>query len=282
MLEILHKSIVKPNNDVSVEGQPRPNEDAIKVRETSLSLSDGAGGVGVFAADWANYLVDSLPGSPIKNVDDLSEWIGSIWEPFYERNLERAEKDPFLLKKYESEGSLATLCAFWFDNHTLDFMTYGDSMVFLYDRKSKSLVTQSWFHDYYRLRQSPYLLNWKDENIDPSSFCTGRWILSKDKVAIVASDSLAQFLYTYYLCANPDTRNAVLEEIKIPSKLSDIIDKLKDCPLGSFDNVLIGLSEALKSENDDAFEQLLYALNSNQMLERDDYSLVIVELKEHE
>ena len=43
------------------------NEDAVKATEKWIAVSDGAGGGGVFADRWSEYLVEHLPGKPIKN-----------------------------------------------------------------------------------------------------------------------------------------------------------------------------------------------------------------------
>ena len=58
-----------------------PNEDAVVVRENAIAVSDGAGGGGVFADLWSNYLVEHLPEKPIKSYQTFDKWIDGIWEP---------------------------------------------------------------------------------------------------------------------------------------------------------------------------------------------------------
>ena len=41
------------------------NEDAVRATQKWISVSDGAGGGGVFADQWSRYLVDNLPDEPI-------------------------------------------------------------------------------------------------------------------------------------------------------------------------------------------------------------------------
>ena len=58
------------------------NEDAAIARKDVIAISDGAGGGGVFAERWSQYLVDHLPDKPIKNYKAFDKWIDGIWEPF--------------------------------------------------------------------------------------------------------------------------------------------------------------------------------------------------------
>ena len=41
------------------------NEDAVIARKNVIAVSDGAGGGGVFAERWSQYLVSNLPDKPI-------------------------------------------------------------------------------------------------------------------------------------------------------------------------------------------------------------------------
>ena len=59
------------------------NEDAAKATERWIAVSDGAGGGGVFADKWAQYLVVHLPDEPILNFSEFDKWLDSIWEQFY-------------------------------------------------------------------------------------------------------------------------------------------------------------------------------------------------------
>ena len=68
------------------------NEDAVIARKELIAVSDGAGGGGVFAERWSQYLVDHLPVKPIKNYKEFDKWIDGIWEPFYIDCEEEAKK----------------------------------------------------------------------------------------------------------------------------------------------------------------------------------------------
>ena len=76
-------------------GKPEPgyvNEDAVSASQGVIAVSDGAGGGGLFADRWARYLLDKLPTAPIRSAEALDEWIGNIWEPFY-NDCEPKEKE---------------------------------------------------------------------------------------------------------------------------------------------------------------------------------------------
>ena len=56
------------------------NEDAAIAKENVVAVSDGAGGGGVFAECWSQYLVNNLPDKPITNYESFDKWIDGIWE----------------------------------------------------------------------------------------------------------------------------------------------------------------------------------------------------------
>ena len=216
MWSIKKQSVVKPENDVFANGVERMNEDAIIEHSYGVALSDGAGGCGLFAAQWAKVLVEHMPCKPLISVKQMSEWITGFWEPFYEKHLLIAQSDPFLLNKYENEGSLATYSALWIDKelNKISYTTYGDSMVLIYDKISGELSVQNYFNDFSVCNKAPYLLNWKDEVIAPNSFVHEPWIDAEpNKVYMLASDALAQMIYAYYLVSVPKGKKMLQTEI---------------------------------------------------------------------
>ena len=90
-------SIAKFNDHVA-------NEDAFYSSDTCIAVSDGAGGCGLFANEWSDYLMKNLQkDKPIVSFQELDKWVDSIWEPFYNEHEERAkEGDGILLNKYTS------------------------------------------------------------------------------------------------------------------------------------------------------------------------------------
>ena len=95
-----------------------PNEDSCCVHDDMIAISDGAGGCGVFASDWSQYLIENIAkragNPPITSFEHLDEWIGNIWEPFYiEYEKKAMEYDGIFQSKFYKEGSFATLAVVW-------------------------------------------------------------------------------------------------------------------------------------------------------------------------
>lgn len=79
-------SIAKWNDHVA-------NEDSFFSSDTCIAVSDGAGGCGLFADEWSQYLIEQLPkNKPITSFTELDEWVDSIWESFYNEHEEKQKK----------------------------------------------------------------------------------------------------------------------------------------------------------------------------------------------
>ena len=117
------------------------NEDAALAKPEMIAVSDGAGGGGLFADLWSNYLVEHLPEEPIIDFKSFDAWIDSIWETFYNKCEEVAEAEGgMLLNKFYDEGSFATLVAVWkVSDSACNWIAYGDSVAFCYNNKTKEL-----------------------------------------------------------------------------------------------------------------------------------------------
>ena len=121
-------SIAKPTEHAA-------NEDSFWQSERCVAVSDGAGGCGLFANKWSEYLIEKLPkDQPITTFSELDAWVDGIWESFYDEHEEEAkEADGILLNKFYNEGSCATIASAWFTKHgECRWMAYGDSVVFHY------------------------------------------------------------------------------------------------------------------------------------------------------
>lgn len=74
------------------------NEDAAKATEKWIAVSDGAGGGGVFADLWSQYLINHIPNEPFIDFDSFNIWLEDIWEPFYnECEKKLGKKEDFCL-----------------------------------------------------------------------------------------------------------------------------------------------------------------------------------------
>ena len=68
---------------ISIGKDSNYNEDAVMAHDNVIAVSDGAGGGGLFADKWAQYLLAKLPTKPINSFISFDNWIDSIWENFY-------------------------------------------------------------------------------------------------------------------------------------------------------------------------------------------------------
>ena len=217
------------------------NEDAVIAKEDVIAVSDGAGGGGLFAERWSQYLVNHLPDNPIKDYKAFDKWIDGIWEPFYNDCEEEAKKiGGLFLNKFYDEGSFATLVAVWKNGA---WISYGDSVAFCYNRKTKNLQ-----HSFTRLvdfNNPPYLINCKDP-LDEKGFRTGKFIVDHDCMVFAASDTLAHYILMMYKVSHRDLNNEeIIGAIDAQTKNSnflksairkrkinfekDVIQKLENC-----------------------------------------------------
>lgn len=217
------------------------NEDAAIERKEVIAVSDGAGGGGVFAERWSQYLVNHLPEKPIKNYKAFDKWIDSIWEPFYNECEEEAKKiGGLFLNKFYDEGSFATLVAVWKNGL---WICYGDSVAFCYNKKTGELQ-----HSFTRLadfNNPPYLINCKDP-LNEDGFRSGKFKVEKNCIVFAASDTLAHYILMMYEVDNKERFADELKEaidaqtknsnfIKTAMALErvdfvkDVIDKLHNC-----------------------------------------------------
>ena len=217
------------------------NEDAAIAREDVIAVSDGAGGGGVFAERWSQYLVSHLPDKPIKNYKEFDKWIDGIWEPFYNDCEKEAKKiGGLFLNKFYDEGSFATIVAVW-KNGT--WISYGDSVAFCYNRRMGLL--QHSFSKLADFNNPPYLINCKDP-LDEKGFKIGQFKVDDDCIVFVASDTLAHYILMMYEVAHRDWYGEELIEavdaqtknsnfIKSAMRLrkidfaKDVIQKLENC-----------------------------------------------------
>ena len=195
------------------------NEDAVIARESFIAVSDGAGGGGVFADLWSNYLVEHLPLKPIKSFQAFDKWIDSIWEPFYNDCEKDAQKEGgMLLNKFYDEGSFATLVAVW---DTGQWISYGDSVAFCYNRKTGVLQ-----HSFTRLvyfNNPPYLINCKDP-LNRKGFRHGKFEIDDECIVFAASDALAHYILMMYELAHKDQFAKELKQaIDVQTKNSNFI-----------------------------------------------------------
>lgn len=220
------------------------NEDAVRATDKWIAVSDGAGGGGIFADLWSEYLVEHTPDVPITIFSAFDKWIDRIWEPFYNDCEEKAKQEGgMFLNKFYDEGSFATLVAIWKNG---EWISYGDSVAFCYNMKSGELQ-----HSFTRLadfNNPPYLINCKDP-LDKKGFRCGKFKITKDCIVFATSDTLAHYILMMYEITHFEHYAEELQEaidaqtknsnfIKMAMEMNaidfqkDVIQKLMNCNRG--------------------------------------------------
>lgn len=246
------------------------NEDAAIAQKEVIAVSDGAGGGGVFADCWSKYLVERLPNEPIKSFETFDTWIDGIWEPFYNECEAKAKKiGGMFLNKFYDEGSFATLAAVWKNGK---WISYGDSVAFCYNRKSKDLQ-----HSFTRLadfNKPPYLINCKDP-LDENGFRKGQFTIDNDCIIMVASDTLAHYILMMYEVSYKDRFIVELQKaIDAQTKNSNFVKTAMTIEGLNFEKDVI--RKLLNCSSWPILQNHIKGLKKKGLIGHDDYSLVIM------
>lgn len=246
------------------------NEDAAIAKENLIAVSDGAGGGGVFADRWSQYLVEQLPNNPITDYESFDKWIDGIWEPFYNECEVKAKSfGGMFLNKFYDEGSFATLVAVWTDGQ---WMSYGDSVAFCYNEKTGEL--QHSFTCLSDFNNPPYLINCKDP-LDEKGFRCGKFKLSKDCIIFTASDTLAHYILMMYEVAHIDKYAEELERaISAQTKNSNFIKTAMALTSIDFEKEVI--KKLVYCYRDFLLRNHIKGLRKKGLIGHDDYSIAIM------
>lgn len=251
------------------------NEDSAISRNNMIAVSDGAGGGGLFADRWSKYLVTHLPNTPITTAEQLDEWIGTIWESYYNKAEASAKKlGGMALDKFYDEGSFATLAAIWAQSdHACKWMTYGDSVVFHYDYATKRLKHS--FSTLADFNNPPYLINCKDE-LNLEGFRSGTFPLSDNSIVFIASDALSHFVIMMYMLSKREEYVSELENARLSnSKNSNIISKAQSLQNIRFEKEVIDkIRKAVYDKS--TFQKWTETLYRKGLIAFDDYSLAVL------
>lgn len=245
------------------------NEDAVKATTEWIAVSDGAGGGGVFADKWSQYLVDHLPDEPILDYKAFDKWIDSIWEPFYNMYEKRAKiAGGMLLNKFYDEGSFATLVAVWKNG---SWISYGDSVAFCYSKEAGKLqYSCGQIADF---NNPPYLVNCKDPTSEQGFRC-GQFNLNNDSIVFVASDALAHYILMMYEVSHMDWYcNELLKALEAKTKNSNLIKNAISLKYKDFDKSLMKI---LEFKHKGHFKQHLKKKYREGLIGFDDFSLAIL------
>jgi hypothetical protein len=280
--QISQQTAPKPNNDVYEGGLVRPNEDAIRTRAISdygqlAALADGAGGEGLFAAEWAKALLQRLPQQPFTSLETLNQWIGQWWKiGFYDEMEAKAKQATgahasFALKKFYDEGSLATLLAAWLPQNTqkpIVWRAYGDSMLFHYQPQlGKLSLLLPWQQTPDGLEGWPRLLNWATDTVHEDQWGTGELHLQASEYLLMASDGIGMAIWAKYLATN-----SILDAHQEGGKLHALMQKAEaSIPFNDWMQSLLLATSDLES-----FQQWGEQAYLDGQMPRDDFSLIAI------
>lgn len=263
----------------------RQNEDAFYIfdkndgdnkdnQNLKIALSDGAGGMGLFAADWSNQLVNNLPQNPFKKVEELSNWIESFWEQFYDRHNEKAKKlGSDYQNKFSQEGSAATLVGLWQNENRFDCVTYGDSCLSIFS-KNENHFEMFPYNKPTDFLNYPFLINVQEECVK-EGFLSGNFDIKKDKIDFIILSSDALSLYILMKVWQFEKPNEFLELTKQTNKIAELANKINELekPISTTD-FLENLWDNLETKK--KFEKWCYEKYDLGVLESDDYTCIIV------
>lgn len=261
-------SIPKLNDNI-------PNEDSFCKSDNLIAVSDGAGGCGLFAREWSKYLLRHIPRKrAITSFVEFDAWVDGIWETFYNEYEAVAKAwDGIFLNKFYNEGACATVAAAWrVSDEECRWVAYGDSVVFHYNRKSKSLE-----HSFTRLAdfsRPPMLVSCKDPLVEEGFRC-GAFHLDEDSVVFAASDALSHYVLMMYELANCGRFGEELAEEALRRSGNSAL--LRTAETVRFDFQADVLEPLLKAaEKESTFKTHVRSLIERGVLDVDDMTVVVL------
>ena len=259
------QSIAKRDGDYPSENQDFAHPDL-------WALSDGAGGTGFYAAEWAEYLCQKLPEIPFESKEAFSGWFEEIRVPFFtQKRAEATLSFPDILEDYDREGSSATLAVVWpLEGNHVRVLSYGDSMVFLFDAAGK--LKRRTIPRLVQFTENPFLLN-SNEPLLPEQLLWETWTIDPTDTLIMASDALSQWILIQYALHTPELLPEIDETLATPYGLGNLIIRCQEAHDSSsnFLPVLSRLNEACQSKNN--FANFTRDLFQKGQLALDDYTL---------
>lgn len=249
------------------------NEDAALCRGNLIAISDGAGGGGVFADRWSRFLVDNLPDEAISNHETLDNWIDGIWETFYDEYESKAKNiGGMFLNKFYDEGSYATLAAAWkTSDNKVQWITYGDSVVFHYDKADDKLEYS--IEGLSEFNKAPSLITYIDK-INEENVKTGIFEIGKNSLVFIATDALAHYILMMYMISRKEQYD------------KEIADAIRSCTKNSnYVKVAMTLdkinfyTDIIKRLflNEYMMKRHLHRIYKDGLIALDDYSIAIAE-----
>lgn len=168
------------------------NEDAYYVGATEghWAVADGAGGTGLYAGEWARFLVARV-NEPIMSLTSLTTWLEHYWGGFFAEFQPQAAEHYLTERKFMDEGSAATLGVLHRRNEYIHWMLYGDAVILRFNPLTNQLTSAR--PGLAQFETPPHLLNW---NSPPQAegFGYGEWVHEPGNAYALLSDALGQYV----------------------------------------------------------------------------------------
>lgn len=261
------------------------NQDFCAEKAGHLALSDGAGGYGFYASQWSKYLVEKAleRPTPFETKEAFKAWFEALRVPFYQEYEQVAESESAAksqytnwLEAYKKEGSAATFISVKPVSDTeVEVLALGDSLAIQLNATHRCLNRT--LESLYQFTKNPNLLC-SNEPLEVEHVYLERWTLSPTDTLLVSSDSLGQLILMLVLFLVKEEEAAAaaeLEKVKVsPYPLGNFLDEIEKIPTPG--EVLERLIEL---EREDDFTAFCKEYLEAKMLQMDDYSLIVKEVK---
>lgn len=259
---------------------PEENEDKFHLSndEKFISVSDGAGGFGLFANEWASCLTNNINVQHIGTKEIFENQLKKLKINYFNEKEEWLnENNPEYLEKFFREGSAATYVGVHLreDISVCRAIAYGDSAFFLYRPKNNRLIASNVNLETYI--QYPYLIDCIDSEINKDQLFFEDIEYQMGDVLIMASDAIAQYLLINFMLSNPDYSFTINQFLNYPHNLANFINANLQMQSNT-SSAFIGLIVELFQFDEIGFQEFIKGLLSKQCIAIDDYTLILKKL----
>ena len=283
------KYIYKTICDFTNKKDESENQDAINISDNNkyhlFSMSDGAGGIGIFCKEWAIAIVNGQPPEPFMNEYQVTEWHRNLSKQFCNCTLKKEDLDDipyFKREKFFGEGSYATFVYLWvnIDKQEFYFTGLGDTTLFYFKSSENQYKTSliKPIDSQSNLNENPELINWRSVPICSSLLVSKIYKYSNDDVIIITTDSLSRrIIYQLILLDLQNTESCLNNEL-IKNINGNFINYIKNKQkLFSVEKFIEYLRKITEKDNVFFKNELTKYIEQNE-IEEDDYSIIIIDL----
>jgi len=265
----------------------------IHAEKNCFVVADGAGGVGIFAKEWADTLTRAISSVEQAN----PEYIKALKIKFYNEREQFLDLNlDYFADKFFQEGSASTLVLADFgvdlwemeyhfyaqgqsilSEHNQQFLyplklwAYGDSGIFVYQKATNNIETNLGIQHFVN---APYLINCIEPELNVAKIYTKALYVSKGDIVILASDAIA--LYLRLIMAFEQKDEEMLQKIiHQGSAFSERVWLMKNMQnLPTFYQAIQSFLQNMTS--DEQFSSYCQFLQTQNLIDYDDYTLLVI------